>query len=106
MAANPVADPQGGCPVNGLGAPGSGVDMAVAASLVALATDIQLERLERGSPQCQPVSRQLFTEDILGVRSHGNRSTPRGRKLWPEESERVDLPKVHCHKAVALRGPG
>jgi hypothetical protein len=44
MLPDPIADPLGSFRVNHLGSPGGGIDMAMAASLIAFAANIQLER--------------------------------------------------------------
>jgi len=46
ISANPITDPVSGFPVHHLGAPGGGIDVAMAAGLVALTPDVDLEGVE------------------------------------------------------------
>ena len=50
--------------IHHLGAPRSGIDVTVGASLVALAADVDLQRLEARSVQCEVVLLKSFLELI------------------------------------------
>jgi len=61
---DPVADSFGGGAINHLGSPRGGIDMTMAAGLIAFAAHVELQRLQRPAPQRQSMLCQLLVETI------------------------------------------
>jgi hypothetical protein len=64
MLLNPRADVMRGRFIDHLGAPWRGIDMTVAAGLIAFAPNIDLERLQGAAAQRKPMVGELLVEAV------------------------------------------
>lgn len=84
MPAHPFGDAEEDLPIHHLGPPGGGLDVAMAAGLVAASAEIDLERLEGSATQVESVAVQRRREGRcpIGHLTHRFLLRNRGKGPW------------------------